>query len=144
MTEPAVGYRFKIEVEGRDLGTFTKVEGLGAKYDVLAVKEGGQNGFVHKLPGRIEFDDLKLTRPVDGSSGELAAWFTSYQSAVRQQGRLELATASITAYDGTDTVVATWSLKGVFPTRYSGPSFEAGSAKLLTETLELSHQGFWD
>jgi phage tail-like protein len=143
MSEPAIGYRFKVEIEGRDLGVFTKVDGLGAKYDVLTVKEGGENGFVHKLPGRIEYDDLKLTRPVDAASGELAAWFTGYQNAVRRQQRLQLATASISAYDGDDKVVATWSLRGVFPVRYSGPSFEAGASKVLTETLELSHQGFW-
>lgn len=142
--EPAVGYRFKIEIEGRELGLFTKVEGLGAKYDVLTVKEGGENGFVHKLPGRLEYDDLKLTRPVDESSGDLATWFTGYQDAVRQQQRLELVTASITAYNGDGEEVATWSLRGVFPIRYSGPTFEAGSGNVLTETLELAHQGFWE
>lgn len=143
MSEPAIGYRFKVEIEGRDLGVFTKVEGLGAKYEIVTIKEGGENSFVHKLPGRIEYDDLKLTRPVDEASGELAAWFTGYQNAIRKQQRLELATASISAYDGNDKVVATWSLRGVFPVRYSGPSFEAGASKVLTETLELSHQGFW-
>jgi phage tail-like protein len=143
MSEPAVSYRFKVEIEGHDLGVFTKVEGLGAKYDVLTVKEGGENGFVHKLPGRIEYDNLKLTRPIDESSGELARWFTGYLDAVRRQQRLELSTASISAYDGTETVIATWSLRAVFPVRYSGPSFQAGTNKVLTETLELSHQGFW-
>lgn len=142
--EPGVGFRFKIEIEGKELGVFTKVEGLGAKYDVLTIKEGGENGFVHKLPGRLEYDDLKLTRPVDEKSGDLASWFTGYMDAVRQQQRLELVTASITAYTSDGQEVATWSLRGVFPTRYSGPSFEAGSSNMLTETLELAHQGFWE
>jgi phage tail-like protein len=143
MSEPAVGYRFKVEIEGHNLGVFTKVEGLGAKYDILTVKEGGENGFVHKLPGRVEYDDLKLTRPVDEDSGNLAAWFTGYQDAIRRDRRLQLSTASIAAYNGDDKVVATWSLRGVLPVRYSGPTFEAGGGKVLTETLELSHQGFW-
>ena len=142
--EPGIGYRFKVEIEGKSLGVFTKVEGLGAKYDVLTVKEGGENGFVHKLPGRLEYDDIKLTRPVDKDSGELAAWFTAYQDAVRRQQRLELVTGSISAYNGDDQVITTWSLRGVFPVRYSGPSFAAGSSNVLTETLELSHQGFWE
>jgi phage tail-like protein len=143
VSEPAISYRFKVEVEGRDLGVFTKVEGLGAKYDVLSVKEGGENSFVHKLPGRIEYDNLKLTRPIDESSGELARWFTGYLDAVRKDQRLQLSTASISAYDGTDTVITTWELRGIFPVRYSGPSFDAATSKVLTETLELSHQGFW-
>ena len=143
MSEPAVGYRFKVEIEGKDLGVFTKLDGLGARYDMLTIKEGGENGFVHKLPGRVEYDEIKLTRPVDDKSGEIAAWFSGYQNAIRQGQRLEMTTASISAFDGDDLVVATRSLLGVFPTRYSGPSFEAGSSSVLSETLELSHQGFW-
>lgn len=143
MGEPAIGYRFKLEIQGIDLGVFTKVEGLGARYDVLSVKEGGENGFVHKLPGRIEYDNLKLTRPVDEKSGALAAWFVSCQTALRLRQGISLTTASVSAYDGDDKVVASWSLIGVFPVRYSGPSFQAGSSNVLTETLELAHQGFW-
>jgi phage tail-like protein len=122
-----------MEVDGLNL-TFTKVEGLGAKYDMLTVKEGGENGFVHKLPGRLSYDDVKLTRPVDDKSGQLSEWFTS-----RRQG----VNATISALDGKENVIASWTLANVFPHTYSGPSFKAGGSEVLIETLTLSHQGFF-
>jgi phage tail-like protein len=143
MGEPAVGYRFKVELQGIDLGVFTKVEGLGARYDVVSIKEGGENGFVRKLPGRIEYDDLKLTRPVDEKSGTLAVWFSGFQTAMRTRKPNVPIVASISALDANDEIVASWSILGVFPIRYSGPSFQAGSSNVLTETIELAHEGFW-
>ena len=50
MADPGIGYRFMVKVDGRQLGAFTKIDGLGAKYDVTTIKEGGENTFVHLLP----------------------------------------------------------------------------------------------
>jgi phage tail-like protein len=143
MADPAIGHRFLCCVDGVQLGVFTKVDGLGAHYDIVTVKEGGENTHVHHLPGRLEYDNLKLTRPVDESSGALARWFTEFQLVLLRGGRLHPKTASISAYGSGDAVVATWAFLGVFPVRYTGPSFQAGTGSVLTETLELAHQGFW-
>lgn len=142
MTELAIGYLFKVHIDGLDLGSFTKVDGLGAKYDILTVKEGGENGFVHQLPGRLEYDNVKITRPVDDQSGRLAVWFSDFQTAIRRSGHLKPMTASIEAMSAAHETVATWNLGGVIPVRYSGPSFQAGSSGVLSETLEIAHSGF--
>lgn len=142
MADPALGYRFRVEIDGLDL-SFTKVEGLGAKYDMLEVKEGGENGYVHKLPGRLSYDDIKLTRPVDDKSKALAAWFTAHQKGMSSLGVGKLANATISAVDGQDNTIAAWTLTGVFPYKYSGPSFKTGSTEVITETLTLCHQGFF-
>lgn len=132
-TDPGLGFRFRIELDGLDL-TFTKIEGLGAKYEMLTVKEGGENGYAHKLPGRLSYDDVKLTRPVDDKSTKLSEWFT---------GRRQGVNATISALDPKSEVIASWTLTGVFPHTYSGPSFKTGTSDVLVETLTLSHQGFW-
>ena len=142
MTEVAVGYLFKVHIDGLDLGAFTKVEGLGARYDILTVKEGGENGFVHQLPGRIEYENVKVTRPVDEQSGKLAQWFSEFQNAIRRSGHLKSMTASIEAMNAAHETVATWNVGGVIPVRYTGPSFQAGNGNVLTETLEIAHSGF--
>lgn len=142
LPDPALGYRFYVTIDKEPLGVFTKVEGLGAKYEVLTIKEGGENGFIHSLPGRMSYDNLKLTRPVDADSGRIAAWFTEFKPELQTGGRVRFATASVTAYGADDQVVATWSFQGVHPITYSGPSFQAGSSNIVTETLELVHQGF--
>lgn len=142
MSEAAVGYVFKVQIDGLELGAFTKVEGLAAKYEILTVREGGENGFVHQLPGRIAYDNLKVTRPVDSESGKIAVWFGQFQTKVRQAGHYKPVTASVEAIDSASETVATWNLGGVIPVRYSGPTFQAGANNVLTETIEVAHSGF--
>lgn len=140
--DPSLGYRFVVKIDGKELGPFTKIDGLGAKYEVLTVKEGGENTFVHMLPGRVSYENLKLTRPVDPSSGELAAWFTEFRTKLQNAERLERVSAAITAFGPDHLPSTTWNLSDVIPVSYSGPSFKAGSNDVLVESLELAHHGF--
>jgi hypothetical protein len=39
---------FIVEVDGKILGAFREVRGLGGKVEIFEVTEGGENGFVHK------------------------------------------------------------------------------------------------
>jgi phage tail-like protein len=142
MSEIAVGYLFKVSIDGVELGSFTKVDGIGARYDVMTVKEGGENGFVHQLPGRINYDNIKISRPVDKSSGNLARWFGTFQRELGQSKHYKSITASIEALGSDNKPVATWNLIGVLPVRYSGPSFQAGGGSVLIETVEIAHNGF--
>ena len=138
MTEPANSLRFDVRIDGMTIGPFTGIDGLAAEYEVKAYEEGGQNGFVHQLPGRLKYTNVKLTRPVDNCSKDLAAWFSTLQ---RGQGT-KRHTAAVVAFNDNREVVAEWNLAGVYPVRYSGPSFSSDSSKVATETLELAHTGF--
>jgi phage tail-like protein len=35
-----------------------------------------------------------------------------------------------------------WSLRGVHPASWTGPTLDAGSTKVAIEVLELVHEGF--
>ena len=73
MTEPALGLCFLVEIDdGRSLGAWTKCEGLSVEWDIHEYKEGGVNDFVHRLPGRAKYQNLKLTRPVTTATGRSA------------------------------------------------------------------------
>jgi phage tail-like protein len=98
--------------------------------------EGGENSYVHKLPGRMKYTAIKLSRPVDVSTSKIAAWFTSMKQEVKRS------TASITVYDGNKKTIAKWSFDGVFPLRWTGPSLSADGNQVAKETLELAHNGF--
>jgi phage tail-like protein len=137
--EPANSYRFNVKVDGTELGSFTGVDGLTAEYDVQSYEEGGENGFVHKLPGRLKFQNIKVSRPLDGSSENLAAWFSALGRGEEASG----GTAHITAYNDNQEVVAEWNVQGVCPVKYTGPSFSSDGAKVAIESIELAHQGFY-
>ncbi|EIV92964.1 phage tail protein [Frankia sp. QA3] len=130
--------RFDVTIGQFDLGAFTAIEGLDASYEIKTYDEGGQNGFQHQLLGRVHYQNVKLTRPVDQDSRKLTSWF----SAFRREGDGAPTTATITAFDDNRARVAEWSMVGVCPVRYSGPRFSASDGKIATETLEFAHQGF--
>jgi phage tail-like protein len=136
MPDPVAGLHFDVVVDGVDLGSFTACEGLGAEVEVFEYQEGGLNDFVHRLPGRLKYAPIKLTRALDAESAGLAAWFSSQKEP---SGRK---TASITAFDTRGSKVAQWNLVGVYPARWSGPSFSADASGVAKETLELAHNGF--
>ena len=137
MSETAVSLRFQVRVDRfGTLGLWTKCEGIGVEYDVMEYKEGGQNGFIHRLPGRAKYANVKLTRPIDKNSSKVADWMASVQSTVTRD------TAEITVLDPAGDVVATWNLAGVFPARWTGPTLDVGGNQVAIETLEIAHNGF--
>ena len=136
MSEAGLGLRFKIKIDGRDFGNWQKCDGLTLEYDVLDYNEGGENGFVHRLPGRVKYPNIKLTRPIDSHTSEVSAWVASLQL------RMVPSTVQISVLDPTGTTVADWHLTGVYPVRWNGPSLDVNSNQWATETLELAHNGF--
>jgi phage tail-like protein len=135
MSDPALGLRFEVVIDDVELGAFTECEGLAAEYEIHEYEEGGQNSYVHKLPGRLKFPTIRLTRAVDEKSKKLAKWFTSVQGSGRKTG-------SITALNSAGEEVARWQLIGIYPARWIGPSFSVLGGAVAKESLELAHNGF--
>jgi len=144
MADPATGLRFEVKIDGVDVGSFTSCEGLGAEYEIFEYQEGGENGFVHRIPGRLKYTPIKLTRPVDQSSRQsgngVAAWFSKLKTSSSRSDSQK--TATITALDGRGTTIAEWHLMGVYPSKWTGPSLAADGNAVLKESLELAHNGF--
>jgi phage tail-like protein len=134
--DPGISLRYELTIEACKLGTFTSVEGLEAEYEVLEYPEGGNNGFVHRLPGRLKYGMVKLSRAIDKDSGQLAAWFSSFSDKVTPT------TASISVQDGNKKEIARWNLVGAWPVKYHGPSLDSSKEAVAIETMELAHDGF--
>jgi phage tail-like protein len=140
-TEPGLGLRFVAEVDmsdGTKLGFWQKVEGLTVEYEIHEYKEGGLNGFIHRLPTRAKYQNVKLTRPITPESSKVAEWI----SKVSTTG--ERTQARISVKDAAGTEIAAWTLDGVFPAKWSGPTLDVGQNQVAVETLELVHNGFLD
>jgi phage tail-like protein len=140
VTQPAAGIslRFAVTIDDVDITTFTGCSGLNAEYEVLEWREGGDNGAVARLAGRLSHSNVRLTRAVDAESGKLAAWFSQQQ---RQPVR---SNAAVRLYDANHSVVTTWTLARAWPVRYTGPVLTTGPGgdTIAVEALELAHEGF--
>ena len=134
--ETALSVCFSVKIDDEELGSFNSCDGLGCEAVIEQREEGGNNGFVWQLPTRIKYGNVKLTRPVGKDSAKLTAWLASFATGVTRH------TATISARGSDNEIVASWSLDGVIPVRWSGPQLSPDSPKVATETVELAHHGF--
>lgn len=134
-SDPAVSVCFDVKIDKNNLGVFNSCEGLGIEIVMETREEGGNNTMVWQLPTRMKYTNIKLTRPVGADSAKLTAWFASMLNGVKPT------TMVITAMSAEQTPVASWSLLGVIPVRWTGPSLNPETAKVATETLEIAHHG---
>jgi phage tail-like protein len=136
--DPAVTVGFTVKIDGHDLGAFVSCEGLSFEVAIETREEGGNNRFVHQLPGKVKYTNIKFSRPINNNSARVANWFSTMSAPIK---RTE---AEICAVSMDGHVIAKWQLVGVIPVRWTGPSLSADSPKLATESLEIAHHGFMD
>src|SRR5215210_1638887 len=91
VSDPAVAYMFKVEIDGHELGLWNSFEGLGWETSIETREEGGNNFFVHQLPGRLKYTNVKIARPLGTDSSLVADWFAGMATVVKRT------TARITA-----------------------------------------------
>ena len=81
-TDPGVGLYFHVHIDGIDLGAFISCDGLSLDVETEDRMEGGNNAFVHKLPVRIKYSNVKFTRPVSQESAKVATWLAGMANGV--------------------------------------------------------------
>ena len=107
------------------------------------VTEGGQNGFVHKLPSRMTWPNIVLRRGVTQNDA-LLTWLnkSSGQQFSAGGNALQRSTAAITLLGSGGKRLRSWEFDGAFAVRWSGPNFDAASSDMAVEELEITHHGF--
>jgi phage tail-like protein len=140
--EEALSLRFQVHVDNvagiqiGDLGDWQKCEGLSVEFDIFEYREGGENGYIHRLPGRAKYQNVKLTRPISPASGVVAKWVATVL------GSKATTTASVVVLDAAGQEVTHWDLTGVYPARWTGPTLDVTQNQVAMEVLEMSHNGF--
>ena len=126
---------FVVKVPDIDtIGMFTRCSGLEIKVEVLEYAEGGNNEFIHQLPGQLSYPNLTLERGLTDEDAVLK-WF----NATRTQAQLKEVT--ITFQTHTQQPIRTFTFADAFPVRWSGPSGQAGASAVALESLEIAHGG---
>jgi phage tail-like protein len=127
-------YYFQIEVPGLDtvIGTFSQCSGLELQFDVYEYQEGGNNDFVHQLPGPVRYPNLVLTGVVTDQDALFRWFWATHTKAERKEITLTLKSRDKSR---------SWTFADAFPVRWVGPQLEAGGNHVGTETLEIAHTG---
>ena len=134
---------FLFEVDGVEIGRFMEISGLEVSIETEDIPEGGQNSFVHKLPGRMTWPNITLKRGVTQSDG-LLTWLnkSSGEQFAANSNVLKRSTAAITLIGPGGKRLRAWEFDGAFPVKWTGPSFASSSSDMASEQLEITHHGF--
>ena len=127
--------RFGISIGNVVTSAFTEASGLEAQIDVMEYEEGGNNLFVHKLPGRIKYPNVTLKRGMIFAN-DLWDWF---QGVMNRQIVRQNISIILFSHDGTE--VRRWNLENAYPIKWSGPSFKASDNAIAIESIEFVHTG---
>lgn len=135
--DPVSEMRFKVTLPGVSLGTFREISGIGVEVETFDYQEGGNNEFVHRLPTRLKFQNVVLKRGVTHQRA-LLDWF----NATRRQGvEAKWGAVTVTLMGPRNEEIQTWSFKEAYPVKWTGPTLNAASNQIATETLEIAHAG---
>jgi phage tail-like protein len=134
--DPYASFNFLVEIEGLILGGFTEVNGLQVETVVLDYQEGGQNEYVHKLPGPARYPaNLTLKRGLT----DIETFWSWHQDVVA--GKIERKNGTIYLLDREGLPAMWWDFKQAYPVKWSGPELRAENGAVAVETVELVHRG---
>ena len=107
-------HNFKLSVPGLDIGTFKVCHGLSMEFEVFEWAEGGNNEFVHHLPGRVRYPYLRLEAGLTEDDA-MQKWFW----ATREKADLKEITVELMSQDGSKT--RSWTFADAFPIKLERP-----------------------
>jgi phage tail-like protein len=130
--------RFLVEIGSEVVANFQDCSGLAVEIEVQEYQEGGNNEFIHKLPGRMKYPNITLKRGITDN-----AQFSSWRPKV-EGGKItvEKKNLAIILFNHAGETVKTWEVSEAYPIKWTGPDFKASSMEVAIETLELVHQGW--
>lgn len=134
--DPFRGYNFAVEIDGITSMGFKDCSGLDTSTQAQTYREGTDPTLAQrKLPGLLSFSNITLSRGIT-SNHELWDWRNSVAS-----GDLQRRSISIILRDDKGNEQIRWNVINAWPTKWSGPSFDATSDAVVIESLEIAHEG---
>ena len=116
--EPFFGLtnRFEAIVDDFKLGGWAKCEGLAVSFELEKYVPLGQNDYEPILPIRVSYPPIKLTRAINRREQQVVMKWLSKMAAGSAT-----ATGQIILMNSHREPVTSWNLRGVYPTKWSGP-----------------------
>ena len=133
--DPFRGYNFKVEVGGITRAGFREASGLDSSQDAIEYREGVEKLTARKLPGLNKYSNISLKWGVTDDA-ELWAWRKK-----SMDGTVERQNGSIVLCDDKGEEMVRWNFVEGWPTKWTGPSFNATGNEVAIETLEIAHEG---
>lgn len=133
--DPYAAYNFRIEIEGLIAGGFSEVSGLNIETEVELIKEGGANDIEYKLPKGTKYSNITLKRGIT----DFDLIWRWYDDVIN--GKIKRKDGLIFLCNQTGSPMVTWGFVDAYPIKLDGPTLNATTNTIATETLTLAHHG---
>lgn len=137
---PPLGFYYSVVFSispNRNDVRFQSVSGLSVELEMETYKEGGENRFEHKLPGRTKYTNLTLKRGMLVDS-EIIKWC---MEAI-QNHDFKPSDISIILMNEKGEPLKVWNVTHAIPTKWLISDLNATENAIVVETLELSYRYF--
>lgn len=132
--DPYRGFNFLVEIDGITQAGFQEVSGLDASTPSVDYREGADPNHVRKLSGLNTYAAITLKRGITDSD-ELWKWRETVID-----GKTERKNGSIVLLDETGAQKIRWNFSNAWPSKWTGPAFNATSTAVAVEALEITHE----
>jgi len=133
--DPFRSFNFAVEMDGIARAGFRECSGLDASQDPIEYREGTEGLTSRKLPGLNKYSNITLKWGMTDDT-ELWEWRKKAMT-----GKVERKNGSIVLLDDTGAEKMRWNFREAWPTKWTGPSFNATGNEVAIETLEIAHEG---
>ena len=139
--DPLAVFHYGVEVQGEVTGYFTECSGIGSENELIEHKVVDDKGreSVHKIPGRLKWQDITLKRGITNSM-DIWDWREMIVNGQVDDARRN---GSVIMYNQALEEVARWNFERGWPLKVSGPSMKSDSNEFGIEELVITHEGLY-
>lgn len=133
--DPYHSFRFVVQIDGITRAGFRECSGLDSSQDPVEYREGNEPLTARKLPGLNKYSNISLKR---GVTDDKDIW-TWRKKAI--DGQVERKNGSIILMDDAGEEKVRWNFVNGWPTKWTGPTFNATANEVAIETMDIAHEG---
>lgn len=148
---PPVGFYYAVEILGKGNSpfppadaSFQEVSGISVTTETEQIKEGGQNRYIHRVPGRTTYSDLVLKRGLIVRSSSLADWCTKiFKDNLTKQ--IEPKTIKVSLLDANASSrkpLMSWVFTNAYPIKWEIGALDAMKSEIVVETITFAYSYF--
>lgn len=133
--DPFRAFNFLVEIDGIARAAFRECSGLDSSQNAIDYREGGEPLRMRKLPGLNTFSNITLKW---GITADAEFWEWRKKAA---DGKVERKNGSIVLLDDSGTEKVRWNFTDAWPSKWTGPTFNATGNEVAIESVEIAHEG---
>jgi phage tail-like protein len=139
--DPWNAHYFSLEIDGEEIAHFLEASGFKSQSTVFEIQEGGANGDTHSRPGQSKWNTITLKQAVNASR-KFMEWRDGYVTD-EGFGKRKTTSGAIVIRDNDGSELRRFSMTGLWPVSWEGPSMSSGGSDLAVETLEVAFDGVY-